>query len=1718
VLNLIRIDKYEALRKLSTLLPNQQRYLCAFELVERLNYSQVVERKVLIPVILILASIMASEKLSLKLQVISNIYVNLKKNKEILAISQATALFPPMGKEISQIVNVLDGLSTKSNTKKDSLQITFDLIISLNNVETGRSLTSILQLIRHIQQNDSKAAVNLVACKYFQQSPEQAVPIVSNLLKVFSQTNDPFEILKTISSTNELKTHLPSYLLSIYYLGKEIQHTKKSTDRTKIDLLKTTLNIVSSCLSNENSSKRLAVICDLIESIESNDSQRVLKQFQTTMQLYLPSDFHDFLQSISDLLHKKLARQSITYESILSIANTFADDKEKQILSRTGPIVKKFSTGSVLSIDEYLSISVELMSLFDIGSTQIDLFKTGKNIRSIVMKLTKMIREFPSSTMRNKQAEQLSFLVQTTLDLIKSTYPDDFDSIKAAFSTISGIAMFLKANNTITLVLEAIGLAINGTHKNLLNDSIPVVTRIEPNPSNVRLLPNKKEEIIKPSVVNITTTNRPVRTETKLNQPDEIHHVSVSYETMNDPVTPDSPFSTNNSLENRLVAEKEVNTLTEQIVLLSQKSEEQVSKIIQNEDLDLSQTITYLSSASQINKTIQSTINALQQMAANKMREEIEKLAKTALPQIFSVSLQLYKYLEWIDRSTSDISGHIKDKCHEIQIDITQVLDKLCESEELRRLWKSNKKNESMEDYDVPEDGEISEMKHSDRSQQAQERIVLDQIQQLMQSFEESKFSQGTLSENSTLHRFDIQLENLLSNYDKNVNINEDDDEDSEEMKNMSNLSRTTSSKTKDIPIVNRDMLLEIDDRGYVRSNVNGNLPSVETNQTLLNKNMRVRIVDDDEVKSGSPQAKNYRVMASKKDLDKLKAQAENTLNSLLKSVNKYDIGQITEACDPEQLPDIQLNRPRYALLARLTRNIQTMLLTRLRSALTRLYNEQQSDLQFEFIFCVDNSGSMSGKKIQEALNTLVILMETFHRLEWKFAVLRFGGEQKILKPLSHTSMHETVEIAADDQTSNLQQKYLTQGQFILESFTTDEKTLPATALRQVAENSKLFGEQKKPNVKRFIIMVTDGIFAQTDPKLFHKELERADAKLYIVCIIPPLPSKEKDVEQLTDLERQILEHEIKTKEFITSVAPGRNQLIQIGELNMLTKTVVADLINLIEESILTHLKPSISTIGTSPSTSFNKIHRLIPFTLSNFTNITSWKHADVHYTGRSYISDSRRKLERQTTHSQFNIDLSQASKEFYDHYDEIMNALEKSYSDLETHDEILVNTDKILQQLEQRFESYTNDLVRALEDNILPAYKPTQSLPDTRGNRLFMPGIVRFICTQGQYNRIYLNQIGSPKPEYRIALILDQSVSMTGPSYFAAVDIFLSFCAALNRIGIEDFNVLTYGRHIQLIKSYKQTYDRLFLHHFQNALKVDGELTLLSDAIFAASELLQQQSAVNNNNGPMMIFVFTDGYDTRGAFIHQIISYAEQRSINILGLGFGFESNGVSLAFNDWIIAQNPSLVADALIQWSNEQTDGQTPNDLLFHEENLTKILGENQQSYSSTDEIWKDERMQRYFDLITKNAHDAIELTFSSDAFDNPLIVEICFVMDCTGSMEPWIKAGKTHILAIAENIEKDMKEKFGKNSILRMAFVAYRDYTNAERFDVIDFHKAPNLQPVRNKIESQKAIANDDVCEDVQGGLEKALGLSWTPIPVRAGRFSIIFKKINNYFIF
>ncbi|CAF1086945.1 unnamed protein product [Rotaria magnacalcarata] len=137
-----------------------------------------------------------------------------------------------------------------------------------------------------------------------------------------------------------------------------------------------------------------------------------------------------------------------------------------------------------------------------------------------------------------------------------------------------------------------------------------------------------------------------------------------------------------------------------------------------------------------------------------------------------------------------------------------------------------------------------------------------------------------------------------------------------------------------------------------------------------------------------------------------------------------------------------------------------------------------------------------------------------------------------------------------------------------------------------------------------------------------------------------------------------------------------------------------------------------------------------------------------------------------------------------------------------------------------------------------------------------------------------------------------------------------------------------------------------------------------------------------------------------------------------------------------------------------------------------------------------------MKIYFDAITIDAQRTIELTFSSNVHNRPLTVEVCFSMDCTGPMGHWIGAGKQHIKAIADGIQSEMKEKYDKDSILRVAFVAYCDCNGPCRFNCIDFHQAPNLEPVQAKIATQQLLSDTDLCEDVQGGLDKALQLSWT----------------------
>jgi hypothetical protein len=102
-----------------------------------------------------------------------------------------------------------------------------------------------------------------------------------------------------------------------------------------------------------------------------------------------------------------------------------------------------------------------------------------------------------------------------------------------------------------------------------------------------------------------------------------------------------------------------------------------------------------------------------------------------------------------------------------------------------------------------------------------------------------------------------------------------------------------------------------------------------------------------------------------------------------------------------------------------------------------------------------------------------------------------------------------------------------------------------------------------------------------------------------------------------------------------------------------------------------------------------------------------------------------------------------------------------------------------------------------------------------------------------------------------------------------------------------------------------------------------------------------------------------------------------------------------------------------------------------------------------------------------------------------------IDLCIVMDVTGSMRPWLEEAKHRIGSLVEEIPKTVKSIKGKDVVLRFAFVAYRDLP--EHPVVCDFET--DISRIKEKIFAINAGGGGDIPEDVHGALEAVRMLAW-----------------------
>jgi len=131
-----------------------------------------------------------------------------------------------------------------------------------------------------------------------------------------------------------------------------------------------------------------------------------------------------------------------------------------------------------------------------------------------------------------------------------------------------------------------------------------------------------------------------------------------------------------------------------------------------------------------------------------------------------------------------------------------------------------------------------------------------------------------------------------------------------------------------------------------------------------------------------------------------------------------------------------------------------------------------------------------------------------------------------------------------------------------------------------------------------------------------------------------------------------------------------------------------------------------------------------------------------------------------------------------------------------------------------------------------------------------------------------------------------------------------------------------------------------------------------------------------------------------------------------------------------------------------------------------------------------------------------------------------VDLCFILDCTGAMSPWISVLNEKIVEITAAMKMIPARR---QAHLRVAFVGYRDHEDEsqriEFYDFFDVNEPGEISKFQSYLRGVRPIGNSDTPEDVAGGMNQALtGAKWnssTKLVVHIGDAPCHGRKYHTY---
>ena len=279
-------------------------------------------------------------------------------------------------------------------------------------------------------------------------------------------------------------------------------------------------------------------------------------------------------------------------------------------------------------------------------------------------------------------------------------------------------------------------------------------------------------------------------------------------------------------------------------------------------------------------------------------------------------------------------------------------------------------------------------------------------------------------------------------------------------------------------------------------------------------------------------------------------------------------------------------------------------------------------------------------------------------------------------------------------------------------------------------------------------------------------------------------------------------------------------------------------------------------------------------------------------------------------------------------------------------------------------------------------------------------------------------------------------------------------------------FSIMTSGSVTRLVKDFTEDWDNKTKAKLYDALTFDQDETNLSDSILYATQLITDGASSKVGK---TIIVLTDGYPSAQQKLQTSLYYAESMNVQTLAIGIGYFTEGIFEYFPYYILADDPRLVPGALQSFylGEAKTEGMisavgrvVAEKVLYHKEQL-----------ESMDDAWKLKIENVYSKEVKETMEELRLTTYRAVQASNDLKINLCFVLDTTGSMGGYIQMAKQKIKQITQNIKQHIEDNCGRNTDLQVGFVSYKVRGNSGHRSQISF--TSDLEKLQNFVDGQRA---------------------------------------------